>query len=106
MIFWLGLLEEEPDPNQARNYNPDQVARDIPEPAQTLLRLWRNGARLHVSDRVVRAIFEEELPGQDRVPDRLDGEEMMQAARDLFRTLETLDDRIVALVGPRPDDAT
>jgi hypothetical protein len=103
--FWLRLLQAEPDPSQAHNYNPNQVASEIPEPAQRLLKLWRDGARLHVSDRLIRAVFEWELPVQARSPDRNDGEEMMEAARGLIRTLETLDDRIVALVGPRPDDS-
>jgi hypothetical protein len=105
LIGWLRLLEEEPDPSQARNYNPNQIASDIPEPARQLLKIWRDDARLRVSDRLIRAIFVEQLPGQDRALDRNDGEAMVRAARGLFRILETLDDRVVALVGPRSDDS-
>jgi hypothetical protein len=61
LIFWLRLLEEEPDPSQARAYNPHQVASEIPEPARQLLKLWRDEARLRVSDRLIRAIFEEQF---------------------------------------------
>lgn len=105
LTYWLQKLDEEPIPREARSYNPEQVAREIPDPARTLLGLWRGGARLSVSDHVVRSIFEGELPGEAQPLSAWDGERMVSAARATLRTLGSLDARIVALVGPRSEDS-
>jgi hypothetical protein len=50
LTYWLVTLEEEPITNEARGYNPAQIAREIPDAAANVLRHWGAGARLRVSD--------------------------------------------------------